>query len=70
MDEVPKSPVIVGQLARVEACGCSRSLLLTVGAVSLRLDMAAAADVAATLGHALRIFDPAAQWPIGAIGDN
>jgi hypothetical protein len=54
MDETSKPKAIVGQMARVEPCPCGNSVILTVGPVSLRLDMAAANDVIATLGQALR----------------
>lgn len=55
MDETSKPKTIVGRMARVEPCPCGNAVILTVGPVSLRLDVAAANDVVTTLGHAVRI---------------
>ena len=59
MDETSKPKAIVGLMARVEPCPCGSSVILTVGPVSLRLDMAAANDVVTTLGQALEILESA-----------
>ncbi len=59
MDETSKPKAIVGQMARVEPCPCGNSVILTVGPVSLRLDMAAANDVVTTLGQALQLLESA-----------
>jgi hypothetical protein len=53
-----RMPAVLGRVTRVELCQCQDSLVLTVGPVSLRLDMLAAEDVAATLGHALSLLIP------------
>lgn len=53
MENTANRSVAVGKVARVEICGCGGSLVLSLGALSLRLDFEAAADVAATLDVAL-----------------
>ena len=70
MDETSKSKAIVGQMARVEPCPCGSALILTVGPVSLRLDMAVANDVLATLGQALWSIETDLPPPDGRPRDN
>jgi hypothetical protein len=53
MDDGMNRPVVVGQVARVELCPCAHSLVLSVGALSLRLELSAAEDVARTIANAL-----------------
>jgi hypothetical protein len=55
MEDVTNPSVALGKVARVELCGCGGTVILSLGAVSLRLDLATAADVAATLDFALSL---------------
>ena len=50
-------PIVVGRVARVEVCPCARSVVLSVGAMSLRLELEAAEDVAMTLIQALGLIE-------------
>jgi hypothetical protein len=53
--------VTVGKVTRVEICGCGGSVVLSLGAVSLKLDLETAADVIATLECALSRSDQRAE---------
>ena len=58
MDEQTMNrPIVVGRVARAEVCPCARSVVLSVGALSLRLEAAAAEDVALTLMQALGLIN-------------
>ncbi len=58
MDEQTMNrPIVVGKVARVEVCPCARSVVLSVGAMSLRLELGAAEDVAMTLIQALGLLE-------------
>jgi hypothetical protein len=59
MDDKMIPPAVVGNVAKVESCPCGNAVVLTVGALSLRLDLAAAADVAETLVEMLTLLDEA-----------
>ncbi|HXJ23121.1 MAG TPA: hypothetical protein VMT03_23080 [Polyangia bacterium] len=52
-DQRTYRPVVIGNVARAEACPCGGAMVLTLGPVSLRLDRAAASDVIATLEQML-----------------
>jgi hypothetical protein len=58
MDENENPNVVVGRVARAELCQCQGSVVLTLGALSLRLDFEAAHDIAATLRQVLRSLEP------------
>jgi hypothetical protein len=66
-DERTPRPVVIGNVARVEACACGGAMVLTLGPVSLRLDQAAACDVIATLDQMLALLArrPVAPPPPG-----
>ena len=55
MDQSTKRPVVLGQMARAEMCGCGGSVVLSVGAVTLRLDLPLVEDVVATLRQMLAL---------------
>jgi hypothetical protein len=57
MDRTTDRQVVLGKMTRAELCPCAGSLVLSVGCVSLRLEPAAAEDLAATLMQALSLFD-------------
>lgn len=46
-------PIVVGRFARADLCPCSRSIVLSLGGLSLRLECVVAEDVALTLMQAL-----------------
>lgn len=48
----------MGRVARAELCQCQNSVVLTLGALSLRLDFEAAHDVAMTLRQVLLNLEP------------
>jgi hypothetical protein len=64
MDETPRRPgpgpgaVVVGTVSRVELCPCAGSVVLSLGALSLRLDFAVAEDLAATMTRAMALLRP------------
>jgi hypothetical protein len=58
MDESEKHNVVVGRVSRAELCPCQNSIVLTLGALSLRLDFDAADDIAATLRQVLSALIP------------
>jgi hypothetical protein len=55
--QMMKRPIVIGRVARAEVCPCARSVVLSVGAMSLRLEVAAAEDVAMTLIQALGLIE-------------
>jgi hypothetical protein len=59
MDESENQNVVVGRVARAELCQCQNSVVLTLGALSLRLDFEAAHDIAMTLRQVLMSLEPA-----------
>lgn len=46
---------VLGRAAQVELCACGGGLTLRIGPVALRLDLAAAGDVACTIAQALEV---------------
>ena len=48
----------MGTVSRVELCPCAGSLVLSLGALSLRLDFSAAQDLAATMTRAVALLVP------------
>jgi hypothetical protein len=60
VDAIVKEPVVVGRVARAELCPCGNSVVLSVGALSLRLEFSAASDVAQTLQRFLAGVEPPA----------
>ena len=56
-------PIVIGRVARAEVCQCARSVVLSLGALSLRLEAAAAEDVAMTLMQALGLIAAATSTP-------
>jgi hypothetical protein len=50
-------PIVMGRVARAEVCPCARSVVLSVGALSLRLQASTAEDVALTLMQALGLIE-------------
>jgi hypothetical protein len=55
MDGTMNRPGAEAMAARAEVCGCGGSVVLFLGALSLRLDLAAAEDVVAALNRALSL---------------
>ncbi len=69
MHEPTNRPLVIGKVARAEVCGCGQSIVLTLGAISLRLDLFAVEDIAMTLKHVLALagqvpHDPEARPPL------
>ena len=65
----PSRPIVIGKIARAELCPCSRSIVLSLGGLSLRLERAAAEDVALTLMQALAHLGGLQPPPEGAVRD-
>jgi hypothetical protein len=58
MDEQTMNrPIVIGRVARADVCPCAHSVVLSLGALSLRLEAAAAEDVALTLMQALALIN-------------
>jgi hypothetical protein len=53
MDVKSKRPAVVGRVAQVDICPAEAGFVLSVGPVSLWLDLAVAEDVVETLSEAL-----------------
>jgi hypothetical protein len=68
-DESTKRPVVRGQMARAEMCGCGGSVVLSVGAVTLRLELPLVEDVVATLQQMLALTTGMPRRPCAGDGD-